>query len=260
MSPETANPAVKTTRAARLQSYGGPEAVRVDDLSLPEPKAGEVLVKIYAAGVNPVDWKIRAGYLQQHMPLQLPVTLGSDFAGVIEAVGPDVKDFKVDDEVYGGAGLFNGGSGSFAHFATTKADSIAAKPRKVNFTEAGALPLVGVSALLAFRLHVQQSTLSGFLQNLQPAHGREDRGDNARAGNGRRKAAGIDTGSDTCRFLRAFPCLADGPANRSIPKAANQKVLPGRLATARINQADLDAARPDNDGRCAGCRGRQLAS
>ena len=154
MSPATANPAVKTTRAARLQSYGGAEAVRVDDVSLPEPKAGEVLVKIHAAGVNPVDWKIRTGYLQQHMPLQLPVTLGGDFAGVIEAVGPEVKDFKLDDEVYGGAGLFNGGSGSFAQFATTKADSIAAKPRKVNFTEAGALPLVGVSALQALTEHL----------------------------------------------------------------------------------------------------------
>jgi alcohol dehydrogenase len=147
---------MKTVKAARIHNYGGPEAVQVEDISLPEPQAGELLIRIHAAGVNPIDWKIRAGYMKQMMPLQLPLTLGGDFSGVVE-VGADVADFKVGDEVYGQSGVLNGGSGSFAEFSIAKVGTIATKPRSVSHTEAGGLPLVGVSALQALTEHLRVS-------------------------------------------------------------------------------------------------------
>jgi NADPH:quinone reductase-like Zn-dependent oxidoreductase len=146
---------MRTGKAARLQSYGGAEAVRIEEISLPDPKPGELLVRVHAAGENPIDWKIRAGYLKQRIPLQLPVTLGGDFSGVVEAANTGVADFKIGDEVYGQAPVTNGGSGSFAEAVLARADTIAAKPRTVSDTEAGGLPLAGVSALQALTEHLR---------------------------------------------------------------------------------------------------------
>ena len=116
----------------------------------PEPtlSSGKVLVSIKAAGVNPVDWKIREGAFQQMIQLQFPSTLGIDFSGVIKQVGEGVSssEFKQGDDVYGQAGVTNGGSGAFAEMALAKTDSIANKPKSLNHIEAAALPLVGVSA------------------------------------------------------------------------------------------------------------------
>jgi NADPH:quinone reductase-like Zn-dependent oxidoreductase len=145
---------MKTVKAARIQNYGGPEVVQVENISLPEPQSGELVIRNYASGVNPIDWKVRAGYLQQMMPLPLPFTSGSDFSGVVVAVGADVVDFKVGDAVYGQSGVLNGGSGSFAEFSVAKAVTIATKPRSVDHVEAGGLPLAGVSALQALTEHL----------------------------------------------------------------------------------------------------------
>ena len=118
--------------------------------------SGKVLVSIKAAGVNPVDWKIREGAFQQMIQLQFPSTLGIDFSGVIKQVGEGVSssDFKQGDEVYGQAGVTNGGSGAFAEMALAKTDSIANKPKRLNHIEAAALPLVGVSAWRALRENI----------------------------------------------------------------------------------------------------------
>lgn len=136
-------------KAARLYAYGEAEALRIEDVSLPEPKNGELLIRVNAAGVNPVDWKIRAGYLKQSFPLQLPATLGGDFSGAVEAVDAGVTGLKPGDAVYGQAPVTNGGSGTFAEAVLAPAGTVAAKPRSVSYVEAGALPLVGVSALQA---------------------------------------------------------------------------------------------------------------
>src|SRR3982751_3257669 len=114
--------------SARIHEYGSPEVVQVEEAALADPGAGEVLIRIHAAGVNPIDWKIRAGHMQQVMPLPLPFTLGGDLSGIVEAVGPDVMDLNAGDEVYGQAGLINGGTGTFAEFSVAKAGTIAAKP------------------------------------------------------------------------------------------------------------------------------------
>ena len=110
--------------------------------------SGKVLVSIKAAGVNPVDWKIREGAFQQIIQFQFLSTWGIDFSGVIKQVGEGVSssDFKQGDEVYGQAGVTNGGSGAFAEMALAKTEGISNKPKRLNHTEAAALPLVGVSA------------------------------------------------------------------------------------------------------------------
>ena len=135
-----------------MKGYGSSDEVIEINENAPapnDPSAGKVLVKIKAAGVNPVDWKIREGYMQQMIPLQFPSSLGSDFSGVIEKVGQGVSEFRQGDEVYGQASIMSGGSGAFAEMALANADTIAHKPKSLSHPEAAGLPLVGVSAWLA---------------------------------------------------------------------------------------------------------------
>ena len=131
-----------------MKGYGSSEVVEINqNAAAPnDPSYGKVLVKVKAAGVNPIDWKIREGYMQQMIPLQFPSTLGMDFSGTIEKVGAGVSGFNVGDGVYGQASVTRGGSGAFAEIALANADSIAHKPKSLNHQEAAGLPLVGVSA------------------------------------------------------------------------------------------------------------------
>src|SRR5688572_16069563 len=136
-------------KAAQMKGYGSSDEVIEINENAPapnDPSAGKVLVKIKAAGVNPVDWKIREGYMQQMIPLQFPSPLGMDFSGIIEKVGQDASQFRQGDEVYGQASVMSGGSGAFAEMALANADTIANKPKSLNDQEASGLPLVGVSA------------------------------------------------------------------------------------------------------------------
>ena len=142
-------------KAAQINKYGGSEVVEINK-NMPKPAVsqGKVLIEVYAAGVNPVDWKLRAGYLQQMMLLKFPATLGGDFSGVIVDVGEDVSAFKKGDEVYGSALVLGGGSGAFAEFALASAKAAAHKPKRINHVEAAALPLIGVSAYQALVDHI----------------------------------------------------------------------------------------------------------
>jgi len=142
-------------KAAQINKYGGSEVVEINK-NMPKPAVsqGKVLIEVYAAGVNPVDWKLRAGYLQQMMLLKFPATLGGDFSGVVVDVGEDVSAFKKGDEVYGSALVLGGGSGAFAEFALASAKAAAHKPKRINHVEAAALPLVGVSAYQALVDHI----------------------------------------------------------------------------------------------------------
>jgi alcohol dehydrogenase len=136
-------------KSAQINQYGGSEVIEINQsTSEPTVSSGKVLVTIKAAGVNPADWKIREGGLQQLISLQFPSTLGMDFSGVIKQVGEGVipSEFKQGDEVYGQAGVVNGGSGAFAEMALTNKESIAHKPKRLSHPESAALPLVGVSA------------------------------------------------------------------------------------------------------------------
>jgi alcohol dehydrogenase len=137
-------------KSVQIQRYGSSDVMEINQHT-PEPNvsAGKVLVIIKSASINPIDWKIREGYMQQMIPLQFPSILGMDFSGVIKELGEEMSvssDFKQGDEIYGQAGVTKGGSGAFAEFALANAQSIAYKPKRLNHVQAAALPLVGVSA------------------------------------------------------------------------------------------------------------------
>lgn len=138
-------------KAAQINKYGGSEVVEINN-NAPKPAVlpGQLLVEVYAAGVNPIDWKIREGYI----PLKFPATLGGDFSGVVADVGEDVLGFKKGLEVYGYASILGGGSGSFAEFVSVDAKAMALKPKNITHVEAGALPLTGVSAWQSLVDHI----------------------------------------------------------------------------------------------------------
>jgi NADPH:quinone reductase-like Zn-dependent oxidoreductase len=147
-------------KSAQISKYGSSEVIEINqNTSEPTVSSGKVLVIIKAAGVNPVDWKIREGGMQQIISLQFPSILGIDFSGVIKQIGEDLypSDFKQGDEIYGQAGVISGGSGAFAEMALVNTESIANKPKSLSHAEAAALPLVGVSAWKALMENIELS-------------------------------------------------------------------------------------------------------
>lgn len=144
-------------KSAQMKSYGGSDVAEINkSASLPnDPSSGKVLVKIKAAGINPVDWKIREGYMKQMIQLKFPSTLGMDFSGIIEKVGEGISNLKQGDEVYGQASVTKGGTGAFAEMAIADGDSVAYKPKSLSHEQAAGLPLVGVSAWQALVENIQ---------------------------------------------------------------------------------------------------------
>ncbi|SIR15391.1 NADPH2:quinone reductase [Haladaptatus litoreus] len=136
-------------RAVRYHEHGGPEVLRVDDIDRPEPDDDELLVAVRAAGINPVDTYFREG---SYPPGDLPWIPGSDFAGVVEAVGSEVDEFSAGDRVFG-TGLGNNRQGTCAEFVTTPTDTVAHLPDGVGFDEGAAVALVGVTAWRALIDH-----------------------------------------------------------------------------------------------------------
>jgi NADPH:quinone reductase-like Zn-dependent oxidoreductase len=127
-------------QAVRFHDYGPPSVLVVDRVPRPEPQAGEVLLRVRAAGVNPMDWKFRAGFARNFMPITLPYTPGIDVAGTIDRVGPGVTEFAPGDDVFGR------GSGTYAEYAIAPVTTIARKPTGVSFEQAATLPVGGVTA------------------------------------------------------------------------------------------------------------------
>jgi NADPH:quinone reductase-like Zn-dependent oxidoreductase len=129
-----------TMRAVRLHAFGGPDVLNIEETPRPEPKSGEALIRVHAAGVNPVDWKIREGYTNH----KLPLVPGWDVAGVIEKIGPGTTSLKPGDEVYGYFDLSR--NGAYADYVTVPADQVALKPKSLDFTKAAAVPLAALTA------------------------------------------------------------------------------------------------------------------
>lgn len=132
-----------TMRAAVLETNNAP--FRITSVARPQAGPGQVLVRIVASGVNPLDIKIHAG-AAAHARHPLPAILGIDLAGVVEAVGPGVTRFRRGDEVYGMTGGVGGVQGSLAEFAAVDAALLAPKPANLSLREAAALPLVFITA------------------------------------------------------------------------------------------------------------------
>jgi NADPH2:quinone reductase len=140
-------------QAATLENYGA--AFRLASIARPTVQSGQVLVRIMASGVNPLDLKIRSGDAE-HARHPLPSILGIDMAGVVAAVAPDVTAFRIGDEVYGMTGGVGGLQGSLAEFAAVDASLLALKPAHFSMREAASLPLVFITAWegLVDRAHV----------------------------------------------------------------------------------------------------------
>ncbi len=133
-------------KAAYITETGAPGVIQYGDLPIPEPKAGEVLVKVGATAVNPIDTYIRGGMIA--MPLSYPYVIGCDLAGTVAAVGPDVKRFKQGDRVWGSnQGLF-GRQGSFSEFAAVHEQWLYPTPASESDAQAAAGALVGITAHL----------------------------------------------------------------------------------------------------------------
>jgi alcohol dehydrogenase len=139
-------------KAAQFSEYGDPSVLRIVEIDKPPVGDGQVLVEVHAASLNPFDTSVRAGYMKDMIPLNLPITLGGDIAGVI--VEPGTSNFKVGEKVYGQANAVAGNSGAFAEYAATSASEIAAMPDGFDFKHAAALPLVSASARQALRQHI----------------------------------------------------------------------------------------------------------
>ena len=133
-----------TMKAVRIHTHGGPETLVYEDAPRPTPLTNEVLIRVRAASVNPVDWKIRDGYGKQMFNHQMPLILGWDVAGTIEAIGPEVEKFKLGDAVYGYTSLLR--DGAYAEFAIAKQAEIALKPKSLDFVQAAAVPVGALTA------------------------------------------------------------------------------------------------------------------
>lgn len=131
-----------TQRAVLIRAYGNADAVEIAEIAKPEPKQGEVLVRVRAAGVNGIDWKVREGYVRDAFPLPLPAVLGVEIAGVVETVGPGVSRFRAGDRVMGPLGR----PGAYAEFVAVDEANLSLTPAGLDDVRAAALPIAAVSA------------------------------------------------------------------------------------------------------------------
>lgn len=131
----------RTGRAIRIHQYGGPEALKLEQVQHPEPQAGEVLVRVLAAGINPVDWKIIEGYMKDFMPVQFPYIPGRDIAGIIEEVGPGVTEFQKGQAVFG-----QSAQGGYTEYTIAPVNKLALKPETLSFEEAATIPVGATTA------------------------------------------------------------------------------------------------------------------
>jgi NADPH:quinone reductase-like Zn-dependent oxidoreductase len=141
----------QTMKAIRLHEFGGPEVLRHEEVPVPEPGPGEVLVRVHAVGINPPDWYAREGMPdvppELKPPFDLPLIPGTDVSGVVEAVAADVDDFAVGDEVVGLLRFPTALQGSaYAEYVTAPASDLARKPAAIDHVHAAGLPMSGLTA------------------------------------------------------------------------------------------------------------------
>lgn len=132
-----------------LNEYGPINNLNIKDIDIPRIGKSDVLVKVHAAGINPLDWKIAEGEMKRYIPLSLPYVLGHDFAGIVHDTGENVKKFKKGDEVYGMLDSQKGGA--FAEFVSINQDFLCKKPKNTSMSEAAAIPLTALAALEGLR-------------------------------------------------------------------------------------------------------------
>ncbi len=121
-------------QTVRVHQYGGAEQLRLEEIPCPEPQADEVLLRVYAAGVLPADWKMRQGFFKDRFAISLPYIPGSAVAGVVEAVGPGVTTFREGEAVFG-----RSAKGAYAEYTCAAAETLALKPEAISFAEAATI-------------------------------------------------------------------------------------------------------------------------
>lgn len=131
-------------KAVYISNYGGIEELTYGDLPMPEVGDNDVLVRVHAAAVNPVDWKIRKGFLQKRIQFEFPLILGWDVAGVVEETGKNVTRFKKGDQVFSRPDITR--NGTYAEYVAVDEKLLAHKPGNLSFEEAASVPLAGLTA------------------------------------------------------------------------------------------------------------------
>lgn len=135
---------METMKAVRIHSYGGPETLVYEEAPRPDAGPGDVLVRVHAAGVNPLDGKIREGRMRALFDYQMPLILGLDVSGVVAAVGSGVTNLKIGQDIYGVMDMSL--SGSYAEYALGHAEMVAPKPKTLDYVQAASIPVVAMTA------------------------------------------------------------------------------------------------------------------
>ena len=131
-------------KAIRIHNYGGPEVLKYEDAPRPEPGKGEVLIRVHAASVNPIDWKVREGHMKEFWPHKFPLILGWDSSGVVEKLGRGVSRFKIGDEVYSLPDPTR--NGTYADYVVVREPELSLKPNSLHHIRAAAVPLAALTA------------------------------------------------------------------------------------------------------------------
>jgi NADPH:quinone reductase-like Zn-dependent oxidoreductase len=138
-------------KALRISGYGGRDALEIVDVPRPDPGPGDVLVEVHAASVNPIDWKIREGYMKSFVDIPMPHVMGRDVSGVVFAVGDGVESLSAGDAVYGSATATR--DGTHAEYVAIPATMLARKPKRIDHVEAASLPISALSAYAGLVTH-----------------------------------------------------------------------------------------------------------
>jgi len=131
-------------KAVRINNYGGPEVLNYEDAPRPQPGEGEVLIRVHATSVNPIDWKVREGLMKDFWPHKFPLILGWDLSGVVEELGRGVSRFKIGDEVYSLPDPTR--NGAYADYIVVREPELALKPNSLHHIRAAAVPLAALTA------------------------------------------------------------------------------------------------------------------
>jgi NADPH:quinone reductase-like Zn-dependent oxidoreductase len=154
-SAMAAQPEKGTMKAVVLHSYGGPEVAKLEEVPRPDPKEDEIVIRVVAASVNPVDVAIRKGYLAELIGNKFPLIIGMDAAGIVEKAGAKVTRFKVGDAVFAFFTLAS--QGGYAEFVIAKESEAALKPKQVTYAQAAA---VGAAGSTAWQALIETAKLS----------------------------------------------------------------------------------------------------
>ena len=134
-------------KAVITKKFGPPEVLEIQEVKKPKIKDNEILIRVHASSVNPVDWKLRGGYMKILLGFKPTRILGADYSGIVTEIGSEVSDFKVGDAVFGLLHAYKGGA--YAEFLKVKEKLVCLKPRNLNFEEAASIPLAALTSYQA---------------------------------------------------------------------------------------------------------------